>query len=113
MLSSFYIHRWVVVNAWGRFGAYKESIFEHLLSTEAQGVGGGLCNPPINDIICHIVPWCFYALVVGSGYRRDELIELDLCVPFVVFIAFVPIVEKLGETGSLGGWENFSRLNLK
>ena len=103
MLSGFYLHEWLFVNAWGRFDAYKESIFEHLLSTEAQEVGGYLCNTPINDIICHIVPWCFYALVVGSGYRRDELIELDLCVLVVVSIAFVPIVEELGETGSLGG----------
>ena len=81
----------VVFNAWGRVNACKESLFEHLLSDESQGVWGYLCHPPIDDIICLVVPWCLSALVVGIGYHHDELIELYLGVLVTVAMSFVPI----------------------
>ena len=56
MLAGFYLHRGVVGNAWGIFYACEESPFEHILSTEAHGVGGYLCHPPINDIVLLVVP---------------------------------------------------------
>ena len=66
-------------------------------------MGGYICCPPIDDIVCLVVPCCLSVLVVDSGYRCDKLIKLDICIPVTVAIYFVPIVEGLSETGSLRG----------